>query len=474
MKIKTRFSPSPTGLLHMGGVRTALYSWLFARKNNGSFILRIEDTDKNRVKNNSVQDILYGLRYLQLNWDEGPFFQSNRINIYKNIILFMLKKGIAYKCYCSKNRLDKLRKNQILNKKKPKYDNKCRNKNFFLKKSNIPYVIRFKNPTKGLVEFRDMIRGKISISNKELDDLVIQRSNGMPTYNFCVVVDDWQMNITHIIRGEDHIHNTPRQINLLSSLNAYIPQYAHTSMILDKKRKKLSKRCSSYSIINYINNGFIPEAILNYALQLGWSYKNQEIFSINEMKNIFNIKYINKSPSIIDKKKFLWFNHYYLNNISFNLKYKYFFSYCKKNNIFFDKDVNISGVIKDFLGRHSTFKDFIQTYDYFYKEINISNIKNIYLYNKLINITILKFLYKKFNLLNNWDLKNILLIIKESILYFKISFKEIAILIRIVITGKKQTPSISSIIFYIGKKKFLLRIKNFLKYLQLNNSNFSK
>ncbi|VFP87858.1 Glutamate--tRNA ligase [Buchnera aphidicola (Cinara piceae)] len=467
MKIKTRFSPSPTGQLHIGSLRTALYSWLFARKNNGSFILRIEDTDIKRVNNDSIKDILYGLNYLGLFWDEGPFYQSNRLKIYKDIILFMLKKNIAYKCYCSQERLDKLRKNQILNKEKPKYDRKCRYKNFLIKKSNIPYVVRFKNPTSGLVEFTDMVRGKICVSNNELDDLILQRSNGMPTYNFCVVIDDWKMDITHVIRGEDHINNTPRQINLFNALNARIPVYAHVSMILDIQGKKLSKRNHSMSINNYIHKGFIPEAILNYILRLGWSYKDKEIFTISEMKNLFNFQSLSKSSSIINDQKLLWLNHYHLNNLPFEKVYQYFMMYIQIKKISLDKNINIKGLIKDFVCHHKTFDEFALSYSYFYQDINIPKIIDIHLYCNDCNIKILNFLYKKFFLLTQWNISNILSLIKESVLKFNVSFKHIAVLIRIGIAGKKNTPNISSIILYIGKNKFLSRINNLIKYMKL-------
>ncbi|VFP83512.1 glutamate--tRNA ligase [Buchnera aphidicola] len=468
MKVKTRFSPSPTGCLHIGGVRTALYSWLFAQKYRGSFILRIEDTDTKRVNNDYIQDILYGLNYLGLHWDEGPFYQSNRLDIYKNIILYMLKKGIAYKCYCSQERLDRLRKNQILNKEKPRYDRKCREYCIVLKKSNIPFVVRFKNPLEGIVKFNDMIRGSIHISNHELDDFIIQRSNGMPTYNFCVVIDDWKMNITHVIRGEDHVNNTPRQINLLNALNAPVPLYAHVSMILDNSGIKLSKRNQSRSITSYINEGFIPEAILNYILRLGWSYKDQEVFSIHEMKNLFNIENVSKSPSMINDKKLLWLNHYYLNSLPIKTIISYFSIFCKNKKIFLDTDIDIQNLLKEFLCHHNTLQEFISSYVYFYKDINLYNVDNIQMYCSCINLKILKFLYKKFFLLTCWYKSDILCLLKQSIKRFHVCFKYIATLIRIGISGKKNTPNISSIIFYIGKNRFLSRIHNLIKYIQLH------
>ncbi|MGI4816669.1 MAG: glutamate--tRNA ligase [Janthinobacterium lividum] len=471
MKIKTRFSPSPTGFLHIGGVRTALYAWLFARKHKGSFVLRIEDTDSKRVSSDFVSDVLNSLTYLGLLWDEGPIYQSHRLKIYQDIILFMLNKGLAYKCYCSQERLDKLRKIQILNKQKPKYDQKCLNNNYIFKKYDIPFVVRFKNPSEGVVKFTDMIRGDISISNCELDDLIIQRSNGMPTYNFCVVIDDWKMNITHVIRGEDHINNTPRQINLLNALNAPIPIYAHASMILDSNGAKLSKRNTSMSIASYINAGFIPEAILNYVLRLGWSHKNQEIFSIEDMKNYFNLQNINQSPSIVNDKKLLWLNHYYLSKLPTETIYKYLVSYMNNKKIFLDNKIDIRGLLKEFLKHHNTLKEFMSSYVYFYKDINLLEVNNIGIYCSITNIKILEFLHKKFFLLTDWNKSNILFLIQRSVLKFNMCFKDVATLIRIGISGRDHTPNISAIVFYLGKNIFLLRIHSLIKYIQLKICN---
>ncbi|KAF0719896.1 putative glutamate--tRNA ligase, mitochondrial, partial [Aphis craccivora] len=294
MKVKTRFAPSPTGNLHIGSIRTALYSWLFARRHNGKFVLRIEDTDFERSNSSSVQSIFQGLKWLGLNWDEGPYFQTERLKRYKEVIEIMLKTGNAYKCYCSPKEIEEERSKQISEGKKPRYTGVCRN----LKTQyniNKQYTIRFKNPTFGKVTFEDKIRGKITFNNIELDDLIIQRSNGIPTYNFCVVIDDLDMNITHVIRGEDHINNTPRQINILKSLKARIPIYAHVSMILNENGKKFSKRENAENIIEYNKKGFLPEALINYIIRLGWSHGNQEIFTISELKKLFNLDAINKS-----------------------------------------------------------------------------------------------------------------------------------------------------------------------------------
>lgn len=465
MKIKTRFSPSPTGVLHIGGARTALYSWLFARKFCGSFILRIEDTDMNRYQNNSVNDITSNLSQLGLHWDEGPYFQSKRLSLYKNVILSMLRRGTAYKCYCSIQRLERLRAYQIERKEKPKYDSKCRDLPYCVKKSNIPYVVRFKNPEKGYVEFIDLIRGKIKFLNTELDDLVIQRSNGIPTYNFCVVVDDYLMGITHVIRGEDHINNTPRQINLLYALQKDIPQYAHTPMILDVHGKKLSKRNkNTLSIGQYFCQGYIPEALLNYIIRLGWSHKNKELFTVNEMKELFDLKSVSKSPSILNNHKLSWLNRYYLSHLPNKIIKKYLLFYFNKKNVSFFSDIDLNNVIKDFICRHNTLKSFLDSYVYFYKEFQIDQFPNIKKFYSIKNIEILTYLYKKFLNLLHWNTEELSKIIKKSSLILKSEYKHVTMLLRISVTGVNHTPGIVLVIFYLGKKRVALRLHNIIKF----------
>lgn len=282
--VRTRFAPSPTGYLHIGGARTALYCWLYARKMQGTFILRIEDTDLERSTPESVQAILDGMAWLELNYDEGPFYQTKRFDRYKEVIAQMLEEGSAYRCYCSKERLEALRETQMANKEKPRYDGKCRN---LTTQQEGPFVVRFKNPTEGVVEFDDLVRGKLSFANAELDDLIIARSDGTPTYNFTVVVDDKDMEITHVIRGDDHINNTPRQINILRALGAKPPLYAHVPMILGGDGKRLSKRHGAVSVLQYREDGFLPHALLNYLARLGWSHGDQEIFTKQELMDFF-------------------------------------------------------------------------------------------------------------------------------------------------------------------------------------------
>ncbi len=313
MSVRTRFAPSPTGYLHIGGARTALFSWLYARKHGGQFVLRIEDTDLERSTAASVNAILEGMTWLGLEYDEGPFYQTERFDRYAEIIQQLLDGGHAYKCYCSKERIDKLREEQMANKIKPRYDGHCRN-GAEPPSPDAPFVIRFHNPPEGEVVVDDLVRGRVVFKNDELDDLIIQRSDGSPTYNLTVVVDDADMNISHVIRGDDHLNNTPRQINILKVLGLSIPTYAHLPMILAEDGAKLSKRVhgESVSVIQYRNDGYLPEALLNYLVRLGWSHGDQEIFSIDEMIELFDIDAVNKAASSFNPDKLLWLNQHYI------------------------------------------------------------------------------------------------------------------------------------------------------------------
>jgi glutamyl-tRNA synthetase len=310
MKVRTRFAPSPTGYLHIGGVRTALYAWLYAKKAQGQFILRIEDTDLERSTPEAVDVILQGLQWLGLEPDEGPYFQSQRMERYRQVLEKLLSEDKAYRCYCSKERLEALRAEQLHQHKKPRYDGYCRDRKTII--PNQPHVIRFRNPIQGEVRVADQVHGEVIFKNEELDDLIIARSDGSPTYNFTVVVDDWDMAITHVIRGDDHLNNTPRQINLLLALGADIPIYAHVPMILGPDGKKLSKRQGAANVLQYRDEGYLPDALLNYLVRLGWSHGDQEIFSRDEMIRYFDIADLNNSPAAMNTEKLNWLNQHYL------------------------------------------------------------------------------------------------------------------------------------------------------------------
>ena len=309
MTIRTRFAPSPTGYLHVGGARTALFSWLYARKHGGKFVLRIEDTDLERSTAESVNAILEGMTWLGLEYDEGPFYQTHRFERYNEVIGELMDKGLAYRCSCSKERLDKLREEAMEHKQKPRYDGHCRNRSI---DPDQPHVIRFRNPETGTVMVDDLIRGRVAFNNEELDDLIIRRTDGSPTYNLTVVVDDMDMEISHVIRGDDHLNNTPRQINILRALGKEPPRYGHVPMILGDDGARLSKRHGAVSVMQYREDGYLPEALLNYLVRLGWSHGDQEIFSIDEMIALFDIDAVNKAASSFNTEKLLWLNQHYI------------------------------------------------------------------------------------------------------------------------------------------------------------------
>ncbi|MBD3634379.1 MAG: glutamate--tRNA ligase, partial [Methylophaga sp.] len=312
MTIRTRFAPSPTGYLHVGGARTALFSWLYARKHGGQFILRIEDTDLERSTAESVNAILEGMTWLGLTYDEGPFYQTKRFDRYKEVIEQLMQQGDAYYCYCSKEELEAMREEQRANKQKPRYDGRCRHRT--APEPGVQPVIRFKNPTEGSVVVKDVIRGNVEFSNKELDDLIIARPDGTPTYNLTVVVDDMDMKLTHVIRGDDHLNNSPRQINLYHALGVEPPVFAHVPMILGDDGARLSKRHGAVSVMSYRDQGYLPEALLNYLVRLGWSHGDQEVFSIDEMIQLFDIEDVNKAASSFNPEKLLWLNQQLIKN----------------------------------------------------------------------------------------------------------------------------------------------------------------
>ncbi|MGA9851875.1 MAG: glutamate--tRNA ligase [Gammaproteobacteria bacterium] len=312
MTVRTRFAPSPTGYLHIGGARTALFCWLYTQHRGGQFILRIEDTDRERSTQEAVQAILDGMAWLDLKPDEGPFYQTHRFGRYAEVATQLLKDGHAYHCYCTKEELEQMRNEQLARKEKPRYDSRCRTRTE--PRPGVQPVIRFKSPQTGETVVNDLVRGRVVFENRELDDLIITRSDGTPTYNFTVVVDDMDMRITHVIRGDDHLNNTPRQINIFGALGAKPPEYAHLPMILGPDGAKLSKRHGAVSVMQYREEGYLPNAVINYLVRLGWSLGDQEIFSREEMIRFFDIVDVNKSASAINPDKLLWLNQHYIKN----------------------------------------------------------------------------------------------------------------------------------------------------------------
>lgn len=366
MSVVTRFAPSPTGYLHVGGARTALYSWLYAKSQGGKFVLRIEDTDIERSTEEAKQAILDGMQWLGLEHDEGPYYQTQRFDRYNQYIDQLLEKGLAYRCYMSTTELDAIREQQEKDGEKPRYPGTWRERTDY--PENQPYAIRFKNPQSGEVIFKDHVRGEIRIANSELDDLVIRRTDGAPTYNFCVVVDDWEMGITHVVRGEDHINNTPRQINILKALQAPVPEYAHVSMILGDDGKKLSKRHGAVSVMQYRDDGYLPQAVLNYLVRLGWSHGDQEVFSVAEMIEHFSLDHISKSASAFNTEKLVWLNQHYIKTLPAVEVAEHARWHFLEQNIDLTNGPALERVIAVQAERVDTLKELAQISQYFYED----------------------------------------------------------------------------------------------------------
>ncbi|VFP81797.1 glutamate--tRNA ligase [Candidatus Erwinia haradaeae] len=470
MKIKTRFAPSPTGSLHIGGARTALYSWLFARQNNGQFILRIEDTDSERSTQESSTDIIDSMQWLNLDWDEGPYYQTKRYDRYNLVINQMLATHNAYKCFCTKKRLDELRQYQMLNGEKPHYDGYCRNK-YNNQNDDKIHVVRFCNPQEGSVVFNDQIRGPIQYHNKELDDLIIRRSDGTPTYNLCVVIDDWDMKITHVIRGTDHINNTPRQINILKAMAAPVPTYAHLPMLLDSNGKKLSKRHGVAQVSWYRDQGYLPEALLNYLLRLGWSHGNQEIFSTKSMKQFFTLNTVSKSSSTINNKKLQWLNQYYINNLPSGYVSSHLQKHLEKNKINIHLGPRIDDIIKLLGKRCKTLTDIANSCRYFYEEFNSldHHLAKIYLTSNPEEIRLLLgTVYIKLATINTWTIEAIQKKITECSDILSVHIGTIAMPLRVAVTGQATSPELYMTIHAIGQERTLTRIENALMYIVKN------
>ena len=464
MNIVTRFAPSPTGYLHIGGIRTALFSWAYAKKNKGKFILRIEDTDVERSTPEAVEIIKNGMKWLKLDYDGDIIFQTQRFDRYKELIQVLLDQGGAYYCYTSKAELDELRELQVSQGVKPKYDGRWRpeeNKELPDIPDNIQPVVRFKTPKNGEINWKDLVKGEVVIKNEELDDLIIARSDGTPTYNFCVVVDDWDMEVTHVIRGDDHINNTPRQINLLKALNAPIPQYAHLSMILASDGQKLSKRHGAASVMQYKDDGYLPEAVINYLARLGWSHGDDEIFSTTQLSEWFDFDHITSSAAQFDQEKLDWINNHYIKNEPVDK----LADLIKPRLIdmgaeVVDKEI-LNNAIKLYQDREKNLNVFADDILFFFKDINSSEeLKNKYLDGKSKNL--IKVFVGGIEKLS-WTNDDVNKFMKEFVKKQDIKFPEIAMPLRIIIAGTDNTPSIGSIIFILGIEEVKKRISVILE-----------
>ncbi|HGN0024383.1 TPA: glutamate--tRNA ligase [Proteus mirabilis] len=463
-KIKTRFAPSPTGYLHVGGARTALYSWLFSRHNKGEFVLRIEDTDLERSTQPAIDAIMDGMNWLNLNWDEGPYYQTKRFDRYNQVIDQMLAAGTAYRCYCSKERLDKLREDQMAKGEKPRYDGCCRHGDHNHTPDE-PHVVRFLNPQEGSVIFDDKIRGPIEFSNQELDDLIIRRTDGSPTYNFCVVIDDWDMEITHVIRGEDHINNTPRQINILKALGAPVPEYAHVSMILGDDGKKLSKRYNAVSVMQYRDDGYLPEALLNYLVRLGWSHGDQEIFSIDEMIKDFTLEAISKSASAFNTDKLLWLNHHYINTLPAEQVAVHLDWHIKQQNIDTSNGPSLVELIKLLGERCKTLKEMAESCHYFYVDFDSFEETAAKKHLRPVARQPLEVVRDKLSAITDWTAENVHKAIQETAEELEVGMGKVGMPLRVAVTGAGQSPALDVTVHAIGKARSIARISKALDFI---------
>ena len=463
MTVRTRFAPSPTGFLHIGGARTALFSWAYARKHGGKFILRIEDTDVARSTPEAVQAILDGMNWLGLNWDEGPFYQMQRIYRYKEVIQQLLDAGKAYYCYTSPEELTQMREAQMAAGLKPRYDGTWRpeeGKILPTPQAGIQPVVRFRNPLAGMVAWDDQVKGRIAISNEELDDFIIARADGTPTYNFCVVVDDWDMGITHVIRGDDHVNNTPRQINLLHALGATVPQYAHLSMILGDDGQKLSKRHGAVSVMQYDEDGYLPEAVLNYLARLGWSHGDDEIFSMEQFCQWFDLDHITPSAAQFNTEKLNWLNAHYMkladpSRIAADVAKR-----LAARGVATEGRADLSRIVELYRERVSTLNELADAVEYFYKQIHpVQDVLDKHLTQEIRPV--MQALVVRLSE-TDWTTEAIHGEIEQAVTSNGLKFPKVAMPLRVMLTGIAQSPSIDAVMALLGKEETLRRMSGFL------------
>jgi len=458
MTVRTRFAPSPTGYLHIGGARTALFCYLFAKQQGGEFVLRIEDTDRARSTEESVQAILDGMDWLGLAYDEGPIFQTHRFDRYREVVAQLMEAGHAYHCYCTPEELDEMREAAMKAKQKPRYNGYWRDRSDTPPEGVQP-VVRFKNPLEGAVRINDAVKGEIVIENTELDDLIIMRSDGTPTYNLTVVVDDMDMKITHVIRGDDHVNNTPRQINILEALGAPLPVYAHLPMILGEDGKRMSKRHGAVSVMQYQQDGYLPEALLNYLVRLGWSHKDQEIFTPEEMIKLFGLDAVNRSGAVFDDQKLNWVNQHYIQESDTEALGNALQPYLDSAGINTAAGPAVSAVADLLRDRAKTMVEMAQVATMFYQAPEHYDEKAMKKQVKPETPAILQHLSDKLSALADWQDTAIDGAIKASVAEQEIGFGKIGLPLRIALTGNTASPALDKTLALIGKEQVLTRLE---------------
>ena len=463
MTVVTRFAPSPTGYLHVGGARTALYSWLYAKNQGGKFVLRIEDTDIERSTQAAIDAILQSMEWLGLDWDDGPYYQTQRFERYKQLIQQLLDEGKAYKCFMPADELNAIREQQKANGEKPRYPGTWRERADH--PQDQPFAIRFKNPLQGTVLIKDHIRGEIEIANSELDDLIIQRSDGVPTYNFCVVVDDWDMGVSHVVRGEDHINNTPRQINIAKALGAPEPEYAHVSMILGDDGKKLSKRHGAVSVMQYRDDGYLPQALLNYLVRLGWSHGDQEIFSIEEMISLFNLDGIGQSASAFNTDKLIWLNQHYIKTLPASEVAEHAKWHFEQQGIDMSSGPSLEDVIAVQADRVKTLKELAQISRYFFEEYEAFDEKAAKKYLRPVAKDALVAVKVKLSELTQWNSESIHEAINNTAEELEVGMGKVGMPLRVAVTGSGNSPSLDVTLNLLNFEQVAARIDKALIYI---------
>jgi glutamyl-tRNA synthetase len=468
MTVRTRFAPSPTGMLHIGGVRTALFCWLYARRKNGTFILRVEDTDRERSTDEAVRVILDGMEWLGLKADEGPYFQTRRMDRYREVIEQLLREGKAYRCYCTKEELEALRTEQLARKEKPRYDGRWRDRTD--SRPGVDPVIRFKNPLDGEVVVDDVIHGRVVFDNRELDDLIIARADGSPTYNFCVVVDDMDMKVTDVIRGDDHLNNTPRQMNMLRALGSTPPLYAHVPMILGPDGAKLSKRHGAVSVLQYREEGYLPEALLNYLVRLGWSHGDQEVFTLDEMAQFFDIKDVNKSASAFNPDKLLWLNQQHMMRASLRDLAVQLQWHLGRLGVQATDLEQLEGIVAAQRERAKTLREMAQASLFFFREFEQYDEKA-----SRKNLTpesrpLLVKARERLSELTPWSAEGVHRVLEEICANAGVGLGKVAQPLRVAVAGGAVSPPIDATLALLGKETAMHRIDRALAYIARSNT----
>ncbi|WP_028079337.1 glutamate--tRNA ligase [Solimonas soli] len=469
MTVVTRFAPSPTGYLHIGGARTALFSYLYAKRHGGKFLLRIEDTDRERSTQEAVDAIFEGMAWLNLKSDFAEIYQTQRFDRYREVVQQMLAAGTAYHCYASKEELDAMRAEQMARKEKPRYDGRWRpepGKTLPPVPAGVQPVVRFRNPGEGQVVIRDLIKGEIVFDNKELDDLIIARADGVPTYNFCVVVDDWDMGITHVIRGDDHVNNTPRQINILKALGATPPAYAHVSMILGADGAKLSKRHGALSVTEYRAMGFMPEALLNYLVRLGWSHGDQELFTREEMIAKFDFDHVSASPARFDMEKAWWVNHQYLKITDPAIIAPEFDWHLRRIGVDPANGPDLKAVIEQQRERCRSLVEMAEKSKFFYAELDGYDDKDAAKHLTPDGAAVLDELATALEALPEWTAAALHTAVNGYAESKELGLGKVAQPIRVAVVGMAISPPIDQTLFLLGRQRTLARLKAAVSYVR--------